>query len=180
MELLIILIGVSIPILFYLWRESQHTNPATRWPDLAEMLEFSYEANPPRLQGDWKGRQMTLTSAEQEAVLTTPLSCRQGTRIELGPKADVEREAGMVVHDRIDLHDPLFEKRYLLRSTPPEVGEAAVDPSMRQRLLGLTPNLSILAGANRLDVRLPIATESDELRTYFDIAASLADSIDGS
>ena len=51
---------------------------------------------------------------------------------------------------------------------------------MRTTLLQLPYDLSILAGANRLDVRLPIPTEASDLRSSFDIAAALADSIDGS
>ncbi len=179
MEILIIAAAIILPLGVYFWRESRHRNPASRWPQLADQVELSYAADPPRISGAWKGRQMTLSAGPGAALLSVPLKAKAALRVEIGPRAEVEKAAGMVVPDRIQLNDSNFEQRYMLRSTPPEIGEAAVDPSMRQRILQL-PDLRVLAQATRLEMRMPVPTESSELRTYFDIAASLADSIDGS
>lgn len=179
MEVLVIALAIALPLGIYFWRESRHRNPASRWPQLAAHVEFTYAADPPRLSGSWKGRRMTLTAGPGAALLSTPINAKAALRIELGPKAEVEKAAGIIVADRIQLNDSAFEKRYLLRSTPPEVGKAAVDPSMRQRILQL-PDFRVLAQATRLEMRMPVPTESSELRAYFDIAAALADSIDGS
>lgn len=178
MEIVIILIGISIPIAVYLWRESRYRNPAARWPQLAGLLEFQYSNNPPALTGEWKGRVMTLTAMQEEAVLATPLACKTPVRVEIGPKAEVEKAAGMVVPDRVSFHDASFERRYLVRSTPLQLGEMGVDPSMRQRLLSL-PDLRVLAVANNLQIRCPLPTEASDVRAYCDVASALADAIDG-
>lgn len=180
MELLIILIGISIPIAVYFWRESRHNNPAARWPQLAEMVEFQYAPAPPRMGGNWKGRQVTVTAVGegQEAVVSTPLQCRSQIRFEIGPRQEVERAAGMVVPDRVSFNDRHFEDRYCVRSTPGQLGELAVDPAMRQRLLQL-PDLRVLGLSNKLDVRVPNPTEASDLRAFCDVAAALADAIDG-
>ena len=179
MEMLLILIGISVPLGIYAWRESRHRNPATRWPQLAENVQFAYSPAPPRLGGQWKGRRMTLTAGDSEATLSAQLAAGRTLRVEIGPRAVVEKAAGMVVPDRIELGDAAFEKRYLVRSTPAEIGQNAVDPSMRQRLLQL-PDVRVLATGQELRMGIPCPTEAGELRTYFDIAASLAESMDGS
>lgn len=178
MEILLILIGISVPIAFYVWRESRHNNPASRWPELADLVEFQFSPNPPTLTGRWKNRHMTFTASENEVVLSTPLQCRTNIRLEIGPKAEVEQAAGMVVPDRVEFNDSAFEARYMVRSTPLEIGETAVDPSMRQHLMQL-PELRAIALHNKVDIRLPGLTEASQTRAYCDIAAALADSVDG-
>jgi len=177
-EILLILIGIAVPIAFYVYRENRHNNPASRWPELAEMIEFQFSSNPPTLSGQWKNRQIVFTAYENEVVLSSPLQCKTNIRVEIGLKQEVEQTAGMVVPDRVTLDDSAFEERYLVRSTPLDLGEAAVDPSMRQRLLQL-PDIHILALHNKIEIRLPGLSEASQARSYSDIASALADSVDG-
>ena len=178
MEILLILIGVSVPIAFYVWRESRHNNPSSRWPELAKLMEFQFAATPPTLSGQWKNRHMVFTAFAQDVILTTPLQCRTNIRIEIGPRQEVEQAAGMVVPDRVDLNDSAFEKRYMVRSTPLELGESAIEPAMRQRLQQL-PDLRILALHDKIDIKVPGLSEASQVREYCDIASALADSVDG-
>ena len=182
-QLLFILVGLSIPIAIYLWRDIRYRNPAIRWRQLAPLLGFDFENNPPRIGGKWKGRQMVVCAQPNEptAVLTVPLNCPHSVRLEIGPRADVERDAGIVVPDRVVFHGTenlAFEKRFLVRSTPLELGQTATDMALRQRLLGMK-DVRILAVSNRLDMVFPIPTEVSELRDWLDVAESLADAIDG-
>lgn len=178
MEIVIIILGVAIPFAFWQWREAKAKNPSSAWPPLAPALEFKFEDKPPRLSGNWKGHNMLLTYNENsgEAILQVGVRGQQGMRIELGPKAMLEKEAGMIVHDRVDLGDRQFEERYLLRSTPKEIGESAFDPNVRQKVANL-PDLRILAQGETLVVRTEPVTDPDHLREMLDVAASVADSI---
>ena len=178
MFIVAVLFGVGVPVGFWLWRESRLKNPATRWPELAPYLEMKYLGDPPRIEGAWKGRTFRLTAEGEEALVITGANARKGIRVEIGPKEMVEKAAGMVVHDRVVLNDFNFEKRYLLRGTPPELGEQACDPSMRQRLMSL-PDVHILALPDRVVVRVPFPTEASQIRNYLDLAGAVADSIDG-
>ncbi|MFH2203717.1 MAG: hypothetical protein ABIJ96_11415 [Elusimicrobiota bacterium] len=178
MEILLILIGISVPIAFYVWRESRHNNPASRWPELAKIIEFQFTANPPAMTGQWKNRQMAFTAHPESMVLTSPLQCRTNIRIEIGPRQEVEQAAGMVVPDRVDFGDKAFDTRYMVRSTPLEFGQSAVDPAMRQRLLQL-PDLRILVLHNKIDIQVPELSEASQVRSYCDVASSLADTVDG-
>lgn len=178
MEILLILVGIAVPIAFYVYRENRHNNPASRWPELADMIEFQFSPNPPTLTGQWKNRQIVFTAYENEVILASPLACKTNIRVEIGLKEEVEQAAGMVVPDRVDLNDSAFESRYLVRSTPLDLGEAAVDPSMRQRLMQL-PDLHILALHNKIEIRIPQLSEASQARSYSDVAAAIADSVDG-
>ncbi|MFH1723596.1 MAG: hypothetical protein ABII00_03125 [Elusimicrobiota bacterium] len=178
MEILLILVGVAVPVALYFWRESRFRNPASRWPALASAVGMQYAPDPPRMGGEWKGRRVTVSSVEGGALLASPLQCRSAIRVEIGPRAEMERAAGMVVHDRLTLGDPAFEERYLARATPPEAGEGALDPATRQKLLRM-PDVRILAVSNQIQVRMPSPTEADALRGILDVAASVADAVEG-
>lgn len=182
MEILVILVCIAIPLGVYFWRESRYRNPATRWPRLAESMGLQFQPNPPRIVGSWKDRKMTLTAVQEgesvAAVLSTPLNPKRQLRVEVGPREQIEKASGMVVPDRVAFNDPEFEARFLVRATPPELGEAAFDHSMRRKLLGL-PDLWLLAQGKQLEVRVAVPTEASEIREVMDVASSVADAIDG-
>jgi hypothetical protein len=180
-QLLLIGGGIAIPVGVYFWRESRYQNPAVRWKQLAPILELEYEPSPPRLSGSWKARELVVCAQQDgTAILSLPLSCPQAIRLELGPRADVERDAGMIVPDRVRFGpaDAAFERRFMVRATPLELGETATDAAMRQRLLGMK-DVRILAVSNRLDMVFPLPTEARELRDWMDVAASIAEAVDG-
>ena len=178
--MILILVGVSLPIGVYLWRESRRCNPAVRWSELAESIGFTFSAPPPRLTGKWKGRMMTLTANENGTILSCPLQ-RKDVRLEVGEKSRVERESGMIVPDRIDFSGPGasdFSARFMLRSTPPEVGRQALDPALRKRLLEIA-QIHVLAEAGTLRIEQTPPTEEAALRDSLDLAEAFADLIDG-
>jgi len=178
MELLIILVGISIPMAIYFWRESRQKNPAARWPRLAETMRLQYRPNPPRIGGVWKDRKMVLTAVENAGVLVTPLNAKSPVRLEIGPKDAVEKAAGLIVPDRVVLNDLPFERRFLARATPAELGEAVVDSAMRQKLLHM-PDIFILAEGAQVQVRTSLPFEPSELRECLDIAGSVAEAVEG-
>ncbi|HVE13307.1 MAG TPA: hypothetical protein VNI01_07935 [Elusimicrobiota bacterium] len=182
LQLLMVCAGIAVPIAVYFWRESRYQNPAVRWKQLAPVLELSYEADPPRVSGSWKGRELVVAAQEDgTAVLSLPLRAGRAVRVEIGPRADVEKDAGIIVPDRVrfpGLADAAFENRFMVRATPVELGETATDAAFRQRLMAM-PDVRILAGGDRLDMVFPLPTEARTLRDWMDIAASLADAVDG-
>lgn len=175
--LIALLLGVGVPVSWWIFKESRLKNPAARWPEVADALGLKFILDPPRMEGLYKGRNFRIAVDPAGASVVTGLRGRPGLRFEIGPKALVEQAAGMVVHDRVSLNDSAFEKRYLVRSTPPELGEVAADPSLRQRLLKL-PDVHVMAVSDRVVVKTPFPSEASEVRTYLDIASSVADSLE--
>lgn len=175
--LVALILGIGIPFGWWLWRDSRLKNPATRWPDLAPQLEMKFLPEPPRLEGAWKGRAFRVLAEEGRASVVTGARAKTKLRLEIGPKEMVEKAAGMVVPDRVPMNDYAFDKRYVVRCTPHELGELAADPSLRQRLMQM-PDLHIIALQDRVVVRAPIPTEASQIRNYLDIASSVADSIE--
>jgi len=179
MEILLMVLVVGIPVGIYLWRESQGKDPSVIWPGCAADLKLDYVEAPPRVGGEWKGRKVLATAIDGGALITAGLQCSSSIRVEIGLKAEIEREAGVVVPDRVSFGDNAFESRYMVRSTPPELGETAVDPAMRQKLLQM-PNIRMLALRDRLELRTPPILDSAGFRSFLDIAISLAAAVDGS
>jgi len=178
MEILIIVLGVAVPFAFWKWREANDRNPSKAWPEIGPVLEFTFEDKPPRLSGQWKGHNMRLSYDENtgEALLQVGVHGQTGLRLELGVKAAMETEAGMIVHDRVELGDPDFEARYVLRSTPKEIGQSAFDPNVRQQVADL-PDMRILAQGETLNIKTELIIDPDQVRELFDVGASVADSI---
>lgn len=177
-SLLFILIGISIPVALYIWREKQYHNPASRWPALAKMLEFQYASDPPRLAGEWKGRRVEIQAHGETAYLVMELDNKGPVRVEIGPKAEVERAAGIVVPDRVAFLDrqPAFDDNFIARATPIEIGQD-LDFSLRQKIASLG-DVYLLAQGGRLQMRVPIFAEASPVRESMDVCVSLADAID--
>lgn len=175
--LIAVLFGIGLPVGFWAWRESRLKNPAARWPELAPQLDMQFLPNPSRLEGQYKGRAFrVLAEADGSTTVLTGLRGRTGLRVEIGPRAEVEKASGMIVPDRIETGDSAFEKRWLVRGQPRELGEAAADPSLRQRLMSL-PDIHVLALPDRVTLRVPYPSDASEIRNYLDIAVSVADSV---
>jgi len=181
-QFLFILIGISVPIGAYFWRESRYRNPAFRWRQIAPALEMRFAPNPPRLSGHWKGREALVCAQEDgTAIVSMPFSCPGALRLEIGPRAEVERDAGIIVPDRVRFQGPEgaeFERRYMVRANPLEMGETALDISLRQRILAMN-ELRLVAASDRIDMAIPLPCEVRELRDALDILSSLADALDG-
>ncbi|MDE2292860.1 MAG: hypothetical protein KGL53_12325 [Elusimicrobia bacterium] len=175
--LVALLLGIGLPLAWWAWNDSRRKNPAVRWPQLAAQLELQFLPDPPRLEGAWKGRAFRVLAEGERASVVTGLRGKSRLRVEIGPKDAVEKAAGMVVPDRIQVGDLAFERRYVVRATPPELGEIAADPSMRQRLMRL-PDVHVIALQDRVVVRVPYPSEAGQARDYLDIAAAVADSLE--
>lgn len=177
-SLLFILIGISIPVALYLWRDKQYHNPASRWPQLAKMLEFQYAADPPSLEGEWKGRRLQIQAHGESAYLLAELENKGPVRVEIGPKAEVEKAAGIVVPDRVTFaqRQPAFDDNFTARATPLELGYD-IDYALRQKIAGIG-DVYLLAQGGRLQMRVPVFTEAAPVREAMDVCVSLADAID--
>lgn len=175
--LIALVLGVGVPVGWWIFKESRLKNPAACWPGVATDLGLKFILDPPRMEGLYKGRNFRISMDPAGAAVVTGLRGRAGLRFEIGPKAAVEKAAGMVVPDRVALNDSAFEKRYMVRSTPIDLGELAADPSLRQRLLKL-PDLHVMAVSDRVVVKTPFPSEASDVRTYLDIASSVADSLE--
>lgn len=175
--LLALAVGVGVPVAWWLFREARLKNPAARWPELATALGMRFEPEPPRIEGTYKGRNFRVQPDPSGAVAVTGLRGRPGLRFELGPKAAVEKAAGMVVPDRVAAGDSAFNARYMVRCTPVELGGIAADPALCQRLMKL-PDLHVIAVSDRVVVRSPFPTEAAEVRSYLDVASSVADALE--
>lgn len=172
-----IVLGLALPIGIYLVRESRYKNPAARWPALAASLGFSYAEEPPRLSGRWKEREILLTAVEGGAVLSCALRPGGAFRVEAGPKELLEKEAGMVVPDRVRIPDSALDAKLLVRAQPEEAG-AALDLNVLRRLLDF-PGARVLANPGRADLRLSEPpSEAAQVRQAADIVVALADSLD--
>ena len=178
LRVLIILLLVATPVLWYLWREARGKKPEVLWPRLAGPLELQYSSTPPSLRGSWRGREAAVLSESGRVVASVRFSAAAMVRIEIGEREQIERSSGMVVPDRVEFpEDPEFSGRLLVRATPEESGRLAADPAIRRRLAALE-GVYLLASGGRVDVSVPAAKES-ELREILDIAAAVADSVEG-
>ena len=177
-QFVLVALGLGLPIGLFLWHERAHSNPASRWPSLAKMLEFSYTDNPPRISGVWKERQVDLLAAEGGAVMVAAMRVAGAFRVEIGPKEEVEKAAGMIVPDKVDIPDTRLREKFMARATPAAAGEA-VDINVLRKLLQF-PGSWVLVVPGRAELRLPSPpNEASQVRDAADILVSLADALEG-
>lgn len=175
--ILIAIVVAAIPIAVFVLRESRYRNPAARWPRLAESLSFEYQDAPPRLRGRWKDREVLLTSQGEVSLMCAATRPSGSYRVEAGPKEALEKEAGMVVPDRVALNDTRLAQALLARAFPSEFAPA-LDLVILNKLAAF-PGARILAVPGRVELRLPFSpTEPAHVRQAADIAVSLADAVE--
>ncbi|MBI5622971.1 MAG: hypothetical protein HY924_04245 [Elusimicrobia bacterium] len=164
---------------YYAWQTLQG-QPSKRWPKLAERLGLKYEGPPPRLTGPWKNRQVTIQLDGERASASFPVRKPEGLRLEIGPREEVEKAAGIVVPDRVDFNDPsslAFNQRYMVRCKPQALAASVLDPVMRQRIMAIE-GFHVLAEAGRLTVPVDPGADSDGIQVVLDLAASLLDGLE--
>lgn len=165
----------------YMFWMSMQNEPSKRWPKLAERLGLKFEGPPPRITGPWKSRQVAVQVQDGKAVVSFPVRRPEGFRMEIGPRAEVEKAAGIVVPDRLEFTEPsalAFNQRFMVRCKPADPGRAALDHILRQRLLALK-DFGILAEKGRFNVALPLDSDSTALREVFDLVSSILDAVEG-
>ncbi|MBI5242888.1 MAG: hypothetical protein HY922_04280 [Elusimicrobia bacterium] len=178
LHIVLIILGLSLPIIIFVWHERAQTNPASRWPVLAKMLDFAYSDNPPRLVGRWKERQVTLQAGESGAVMYSILKEGGSFRVEIGPKEAMEKASGMIVPDKVEIPNSDLDAKFLVRATPAAAGEA-VDLNVLMELTRF-PGGWALVVPGRAELRLPFApNQASQVRDAADIIVSLADSLEG-
>jgi hypothetical protein len=177
-QLVLVALGLGLPIGLYLWHDRAHSNPASRWPSLAKMLGFAYSDDPPRIAGVWKERKIDLIAAEGGVVMAAAMRAGGAFRVEIGPREDVEKAAGMIVPDKVDIPDTRLSEKFMARATPAAAGEA-VDLNVLRKLL-LFPGAWVLVVPGRAEMRLPFPpNEASQVRDAADILVSLADALEG-
>jgi len=177
LQIVLIVLAIALPFALFLWHERSQTNPASRWPMLAKMLEFSYSDNPPSLKGQWKERQVHLQAADFGALMTSPMKAGGSFRVEIGPRKAAEEASGMVVPDRIAIPDSALDEEFLIRATPAAAGEG-VDLGLLRKVSRF-PGAWILAVPGQVEMRLASAPmQAAQVRDAADILVSLADALE--
>jgi hypothetical protein len=174
----LIFLGLALPIALFLWHERSQTNPASRWPSLAKVLQFAYSDNPPTLKGQWKERQVILQMAEGGALMRAAIRTAGAFRVEIGPKEAMEKASGMIVPDRIAIPDSALDEKLLLRATPGSAGES-VDLTLLRKIAQFHGAWVIIV-PGRAEMRFAFPpTEASQIREAADVLVSLADVLEG-
>ncbi len=177
---LVALALVALPLAWWFWRESRERDPAVLWPRLAPGLGLAYSGPPPALNGDWNGRPASLLIEGGRVVASARHAPAHRVRLEVGDRSSVEREAGMVVPDRVEFpEDREFSAAFLVRAAPEDFGRLVFDPAVRARLLTLQ-GVHLLASGGRVDVSLAEVRREDQLRDLLDLAVAVADAAEHS
>lgn len=172
---LIAIVLVALPILWWFWRESRDLDPSVLWAGLAGNLGLAYAKDPHTLKGAWKGREVSLIIENGRPVASARYSSGSRVRLEIGRREQLEREAGMVVPDRVEfVEDRAFSEAMLVRASSEDFGRLLVDPSLRRRLLSLD-GAHLLASGGRVDLSVAQLRREEQFREVFDIAVSVAD-----
>ncbi|MFA6093580.1 MAG: hypothetical protein WC986_11580 [Elusimicrobiota bacterium] len=180
MNIFFIIIGIialSIPVIIVLLREKRYYTPSSRWPSIAGNIGFAYQENPPRLQGRWKDREI-LISDEGTLIRVSAATKTSGSyRVEAGPKALLEKEAGMVVPDRVELQDARLSQALLARAYPAQAGQA-LDLTLLRKLAAF-PEARLIGTPGKAELILNSSlSEANQLRQAADIVVCLADALD--
>jgi len=178
LQIALLLLALALPVALFLWHDRSQTNPASRWPVLAKWLEFAYSDNPPALKGQWKERQVVLQMAGGTARLSVAMKTAGSFRVEIGPKEAVEKASGMIVPDRIAIHDSALDEKLLVRATPGSAGES-IDLTLLRKIAQFHGAwVLVVPGGAEMRFETP-PTEATQVREAADILVSLADALEG-
>jgi hypothetical protein len=166
-------LGVIIPIALYFYREMQQNTPSLRWPKVATMVHLTYEADPPRMSGQWHGKEVTVVLRDGQAFIAAILPKPSRLRVEVADKEIVAKRAGMLVHDAVATGDSAFDERLTARCSDKNAGLGLFDPALRQRLLA-QPHVDIVGDGNAVRWTVPDANDPDLLEQMLDIVSVIA------
>jgi hypothetical protein len=177
MMLLVALVFGVGPIAYYFWRDTQMRTPSRRWPKLSGPLGLAYEANPPRMSGNWNGRRTAVEAAPGGATLTVWLPRPTRLRVECGLKDAVARRAGVVVPDPVEPLDPAFRDRLLARCSEKAAGPVIFDAALQQRLAAL-PDVDLIGAESRVVWTVPLVADIDRVEATLAALCAVADGLE--
>lgn len=175
--ILLAVIVIVAPIAIYHIRQYKLSTPSLQWPVLARVLSMEYQADPPRIKGQRNGRVILVELHQAGARIATSLAKPSRLRVEIGPREEVVRRAGMVVPDPVATGDPAFEERFLARCNDKAAGLRLLDPTLRQRLLA-QPHVEILGQGNVAQWLLPFVKEPDPIEEAAEILTAVAEEME--
>ncbi len=162
----------------FFWLERSRNSPATCWPKMRSSLGFEYEETPPRLQGSWNGRKVSIESRGGAAVVTVELSAETSLRVECGPKAAVNKRAGAPLSDAVNAVSTAFRSKLLGRCSNTSAGAVIFDAAMQQRLAELAAVDFIGEGAHVV-ATVPVLKDVAETEALLGALCAIADGLEG-
>ena len=171
------LIAALLPFILLAMRHFKTSTPSLQWPGLAGILKFQYQDKPPRLFGQWEGRNVTIELHNERVLVTMQLAQPSRLRVEVGPKEEVARRAGMIVPDPVLTRDPAFEDRLLARCSDKSVGPSIFDPTLRQRLMSL-PFVEALGVSDKVQWMLPELSQAEGLERVLEVMTAIASELE--
>jgi len=166
-----------VPIGLYFWREHKMATPALQWPVLGKILGLQYEANPPRLSGQWNGRMVAAESAASGVTVTAWLAAATSLRVECGPKELVTKRAGLVLPDPVEPLDADFRDTLLARCSVKAAGPTVFDAALQQRLAGL-PHVDFVGADTRVVWTVPTLKDPDGAEAVLGALCAVADGLE--
>jgi hypothetical protein len=173
----LILVGCAIlglfPIIMYLLKQAKTSTPSLQWPALAGVLKFQYQSQPPRMLGDWEGRHAGAELHNGKVLVTLQLSQPSRLRVEVGPKAEMEARAGMVMPDRVATGDLEFDARLLARCSERAAAQSIFEATLRQRLMA-QPNVEMIGVGDKVQWILPDLKDCETLEHVLEVMTAIA------
>ena len=170
------LIGILIvvlPFVLYFWTQLKVSTPSLQWPAIAGPLKLQFADNPARILGDWEGRHMTVEIQGTGVLVSMRLSQPSRLRIEVGPKEEVAKRAGMVVPDPVATGDSAFDLRLLARCSDRAAGQEIFEAALRQNLMA-QPIVDVLGAGDKVQWRLPTLRNCETLERLLQVMTILA------
>ena len=174
MTVLLIVVFAIVPVGIYYYRQWVMSQPRLQWPVLAKLSNLQFEDKPPRLSGKWNGWNVAVDVYRGGARVAALLPQASRLRIEIGPREEVTRRAGMVVPDPVLTGDHVFEERLLARCSDKAAGLKIMEPALRQRLFSMKA-VEILGKGQMVQCLLPELRDPDSLDHALDILTVIAE-----
>ena len=162
-----------LPIGLYLLKQAKVSTPSLQWPALAGVLKFQYQAQPPRMLGDWDGRHVSVELHNGQVLATMQLSQPSRLRVEVGSKAAMESRAGMVMPDRVNTSDADFDGRFIARCSDRAAAQQIFEPALRQRLMS-QPVVETVGVGDKVQWLLPDLKDPDTLEHVLEVMTIIA------
>lgn len=170
-------LAVLVPFVLYFWREHKTSTPSLQWPTLAKILALTYEAEPPRMSGNWNGRRIAVQLEEGKITLTAWLNAATRLRVECGPRDVVTKRAGIVLPDPYEGTEREFRERLLARCSDKAAAPTVFDAAMQQRLARL-PHVDFVGQDTRVVWTALALKDPDSAEALLGALCAVADGLE--